>query len=139
MSRGSTTGEPRVADDLTLPPQETLRLADEMIQNGRPFHAHEVLEAAWKNGDPAERELWQGLAQLAVGLTHAHRGNAKGAVTLLRRGAERVRGYQRDVRGNDLDLINSEVAGTAERLAAGIERDGLAGADLRLRLSRSPE
>ena len=34
---------------------------------GRPFHAHEVLEASWKAAPPAERDLWQGLAQLAVG------------------------------------------------------------------------
>ena len=41
----------------------------------------------------AERELWRGLAQIAVGLTHAQRGNARGAVALLRRGAGRVSGY----------------------------------------------
>ncbi len=41
----------------------------------------------------AERDLWQGLAQLAVGLTHALRGNARGAVTLLRRGGARLAGY----------------------------------------------
>src|SRR5436190_733808 len=62
--------------------------------DGRPFHAHEVLEAAWKSGPAGERDLWQGLAQIAVGLTHARRGNARGAVALLSRGAERVRGYQ---------------------------------------------
>ena len=60
----------------------------------RPFHAHEVLEAAWKSGPAQERDLWQGLAQIAVGLTHARRGNARGAVALLRRGAERVRAAQ---------------------------------------------
>jgi predicted metal-dependent hydrolase len=58
-----------------------------------PFHAHEVLEAVWKAAPDAERDLWQGLAQLAVGLTHALRGNSAGAATLLRRGADRVSGY----------------------------------------------
>ncbi len=38
------------------------------------FHAHEVLEDAWKTGPEAQRELWRGLAQLAVGLTHAAPG-----------------------------------------------------------------
>ena len=38
-----------------------------------------------------ERELWRGLAQLAVGLTHALRGNARGAATLLERGARQHR------------------------------------------------
>ena len=41
----------------------------------------------------AERELWRGLAQLAVGLTHALRGNARGAATLLERGAGNIGGY----------------------------------------------
>nr|WP_246224112.1 DUF309 domain-containing protein [Pseudarthrobacter psychrotolerans] len=43
---------------------------------GRPFAAHEVLEARWKAGPAEERNLWQGLAQICVGLTHAARGTA---------------------------------------------------------------
>ena len=73
---------------------EAAALADRLLRDGRPFHAHEVLEAAWKSGPASERDLWQGLAQIAVGLTHARRGNARGAVALLSRGADRVRGYQ---------------------------------------------
>jgi predicted metal-dependent hydrolase len=97
-----------------------VRLADELLRAGRPFHAHEVLEASWKSGPPAERDLWQGLAQIAVGLTHAHRGNARGAVTLLRRGAQRVRDYQ-DRYGIDVQQIRI----AAETLAERIEQDGL--------------
>jgi hypothetical protein len=41
-----------------------------------PFAAHEVLEARWKAGPDEERDLWQGLAQICVGLTHAARGNS---------------------------------------------------------------
>lgn len=44
-----------------------------------------MLEAAWKNGPADEQALWQGLTQLAVGITHAQRGNVKGATTLLSR------------------------------------------------------
>jgi len=54
------------------------------------FNAHEVLEAAWKNGPDDEQMLWQGLAQLAVGITHIQRGNVKGAITLLRRASARL-------------------------------------------------
>lgn len=71
-------------------PAESLALAQELLDAGRPFHAHEVLEDAWKSAPEAERELWRGLAQLAVGLTHLLRGNARGAVTLLERGADAV-------------------------------------------------
>ena len=49
--------------------------------------AHEVFEATWKATDGEERELWRALAQLAVGITHAQRGNSSGSAALLRRGA----------------------------------------------------
>ena len=87
-------GTDRIPDDLVITGAEAAALADRLLRDGRPFHAHEVLEAAWKSGPADERDLWQGLAQIAVGLTHARRGNARGAVALLSRGAERVRGYQ---------------------------------------------
>ena len=128
-------GEPRVPDDLALPGEEAARLADQMLRAGRPFHAHEVLEASWKTGPPAERDLWQGLAQLAVGLTHAHRGNARGAAALLRRGAQRVRAYQAQLppgpglpgRDHPYGMDVAAVLAAADDLAARIDRDGLAG------------
>ena len=76
-----------------LGPDASLNLAQRLLDAGRPFQAHEVLEEMWKAAAPAERNLWQGLAQLAVGLTHALRGNRPGAVALLRRGAERLEPY----------------------------------------------
>jgi predicted metal-dependent hydrolase len=67
--------------------------AQRLLDAGMPFHAHEVLEDAWKASDSPERGLWRGLAQLAVGLTHAARGNAAGGGALLRRGAENIEPY----------------------------------------------
>jgi uncharacterized protein len=78
-----SAGIPRIPDDLELAPAETLAYAQELLDRGLAFNAHEVLEAAWKNGPAEERMLWQGLAQLAVGITHVQRGNVKGAVSLL--------------------------------------------------------
>lgn len=69
-------------------PQETLDRAQELLDLGRPFHAHEVLEAAWKAGPDEQRDLWKGLTQLAVGMTHAARGNPAGALALLSRAIE---------------------------------------------------
>ena len=95
LDRGAAeTGPAPMPDDLAITGRDAVTLADELLREGRPFHAHEVLEAAWKSGPPGERDLWQGLAQIAVGLTHARRGNARGAVALLRRGAQRVRARQ---------------------------------------------
>jgi hypothetical protein len=133
-------GADRIPDDRVLAGPDAARLADELLRAGRPFHAHEVLEASWKTGPASERDLWQGLAQVAVGLTHAHRGNARGAVALLSRGAQRVRAYQAASpaaspggdRPYGIDLAGFLAA--SDELAARIKRDGLAGippADLR--------
>ena len=106
-----------------LPPAEALELAQELLDEGRPFHAHEVLEASWKAAPAAERDLWQGLAQIAVGLTHARRGNARGAVALLRRGGQRVSGYT-DAAPHGIDA--AAVCLAASELADRIDSVGLA-------------
>ena len=78
-------GISRIPDDLELPPAETLAVAQDLLDRGLAFNAHEVLEAAWQNGPEDEKTLWQSLAQLAVGITHVQRNNVKGAITVLRR------------------------------------------------------
>ncbi|MGI8985507.1 MAG: DUF309 domain-containing protein [Nocardioidaceae bacterium] len=76
-----------------LPPAQTLDPARSLVHQGRPFAAHEVLGARWKAGPEEERDLWQGLAQICVGRTHAARGSSVGAVRLLERGAARLEEY----------------------------------------------
>ena len=120
LPRGAT-GDKRIPDDLALPPTQALRLAQELLDSDRPFHAHEVLEASWKSAPAAERDLWQGLAQIAVGLTHARRGNAHGASALLRRGANRVAGYA-DEPPHGIDAAG--ICRAAREMAARIDRDG---------------
>jgi uncharacterized protein len=127
----SARGEPPASDE-TLTPAEALAEAQRQLDTGRPFHAHEVLEAVWKAAPDAERDLWQGLAQLAVGLTHALRGNARGAAALLRNGAARLDRYPA-VGPHGIDVAGLRDSSAA--LAARIESSGLAGLDpLRLRL-----
>nr|WP_294694376.1 DUF309 domain-containing protein [uncultured Friedmanniella sp.] len=92
LPRGAE-GVPRVPDELVLPPIPSLVEAQRLLDAGMPFHAHEVLEATCKAAPPAERELWQGLAQLAVGYTHLLRGNPAGATTLLQRARRRITLY----------------------------------------------
>jgi uncharacterized protein len=137
LPRDISADVPRIPDDLTIGPGEAAVLGGSLLAEGRPFHAHEVFEAAWKTGLPAERDLWQGLAQVAVGITHARRGNSAGAVSLLRRGAGRVGAYRSS--RNDLYGIDPAfVADRAEEIAARIECNGLAAvpeADLLLPLA----
>lgn len=115
-------GEARVPDDYAAAPEEALAEAQRLLAADRPFHAHEVLEAAWKSAPEPERELWQGLAQLAVGFTHVRRGNAQGACSLLRRGADRIAPYE----NAPYDIAAVRLTEHAYALADRIERDGLA-------------
>lgn len=92
LPRGES-GVEGVPEDLVWTPGEGLLEAQRLLDEGRPFHAHEVLEAIWKTAPDGERDLWQGLAQLAVGLTHALRGNNVGAAAVLRRGADRIKSF----------------------------------------------
>ncbi|MFI7402264.1 DUF309 domain-containing protein [Streptomyces sp. NPDC049541] len=83
-------GVARQPEGVVRTPEQSVVEAQDLLDGGKPFHAHEVFEDAWKSGPEEERELWRGLAQLAVGLTHAARGNVTGGARLLRRGAGAV-------------------------------------------------
>ena len=76
-----------------LPPLDTVAAARALLAEGRPFSAHEVYEARWKAAPAEERDLWQGLAQLCVAITHAERGNRTGASRLLGRARRRLEAY----------------------------------------------
>jgi len=93
LPRGAA-GVERAPEGLVRSPDQTLAEAQRLLDDGMPFHAHEVLEDAWKSAPQPQRALWKGMAQLAVGATHAARGNRTGAVTLLRRGADHIEPYR---------------------------------------------
>jgi predicted metal-dependent hydrolase len=61
-----------------------------LLEAGFPFAAHEVFELQWKARPADERDLWQGLAQVCVAVTHAQRGNAPGAARLRERAAQHL-------------------------------------------------
>jgi uncharacterized protein len=97
-------GVERIPDDLDLSPADSLTYAQDLLDRGLAFNAHEVLEAAWKSGPDDERGMWQGLAQLAVGITHVQRGNAAGAAGVLARAADHLDDAGRPTRhGIDVD------------------------------------
>jgi uncharacterized protein len=137
LARGAP-GVDRVPEDVALLPAEALHEAQRLLDAGLPFQAHEVLEGTWKATGGAQRTLWQGLAQLAVGLTHAQRRNANGAVSLLERGAERIGPFAADPpHGIDVAGLAAHATALAGRISsAGLT--GLTAADLRPRLRRQP-
>ncbi len=77
-------------DDIDPSPTAVVALADRLLDEGLPFQAHEALEAAWKAAPDDQRAAWQGMAQLAVAVTHALRGNATGAQRLRARAEENL-------------------------------------------------
>jgi hypothetical protein len=104
--------------DEALPPYDAVALARHLLQQGRAFSAHEVLEASWKAAEPSERALWQGLAQVCVGLTHLQRGNDVGAARLLRRGADKLAGRQ-PAYGVDVPRVVADARRLADEIDAG--------------------
>ena len=89
-----TQGVPRQREGQVRTPEQTVDEAQRLFDSGRPFHAHEVFEDAWKAAREADdADLWKGLAQLAVGCTHRLRGNPEGADRLLRRAAAALAPY----------------------------------------------
>ncbi|QWC85143.1 DUF309 domain-containing protein [Nocardioidaceae bacterium] len=91
LAYGSTGVEPVSLHERGV--EETLRDARTLVEGGRAFSAHEVLELRWKAGPAQERDLWQGLAQLCVALVHHGRGNPRSARRLLDRAAGRLEAY----------------------------------------------
>ncbi|WP_405791267.1 DUF309 domain-containing protein [Streptomyces sp. NBC_00029] len=112
-------GVERQPEGVVRSPGETVREAQRLLDAGMPFHAHEVFEDAWKSGPEAAAPLWRGLAQLAVGLTHAARGNAVGGARLLRRGAAGIEGLDGGPYGIDVPGLVLWARELAGRVAAG--------------------
>ncbi|MER7999955.1 DUF309 domain-containing protein [Streptomyces sp. NPDC095613] len=107
LGRPLPYGAPGVArqpEGIVRGPEQTLSEAQRLLAAGKPFHAHEVFEDAWKTGPADEEALWRGMAQLAVGLTHAARGNTTGGARLLLRGADGIAAYGMTPAPHDIDI-----------------------------------
>lgn len=112
LGRPVAVGSPLAVEpvpEAPLPPDEALETAQRLLDQGRAFSAHEVLEASWKAAPARERATWQGLAQVCVGLTHLQRGNLVGAARLLRRGAGNLGDHP----------VAAQAVAAAERVEAG--------------------
>jgi predicted metal-dependent hydrolase len=98
-----------------LDPAEADRLFAQGVSlfNGvRYWHAHEAWETLWRAADDDERPFYQGLIQVAAGLLHLQRRNARGALTKLDEGIAKLRPFEPSHRG----IIVSELIGISERI-----------------------
>lgn len=104
----------------TFPLEENHRLAIAHFDAGRFFPAHEAWETAWKQArDTADAEFFKGLSQLGAGYVHLLRGNAHGAVTLLRRATSRLGRYPVGHRGVDTAAVCLAADADARAVEAG--------------------
>ena len=89
--------------------EEGLAKAVELFNAGHYFEAHEVLERLWLAADGPDRELYQGVLQVAVGLHHEARGNRKGAASMLAKGVARLTLLAPSCLGIDLARLLDDV------------------------------
>jgi uncharacterized protein len=87
---------------------------------GRYFPAHEAWETAWKQArGTGDEEFFKGLSQMGAGYVHLLRGNAHGAITLLRRAASRVTRYPDPHRGISTKALTEQLEADARRVSDG--------------------
>jgi hypothetical protein len=83
------------------------------------------VETAWKQArGTGDEEFFKGLSQMGAGYVHLRRGNAHGAMTLLRRGARRVRTYPDPHRGIATEALADRLAADADAVERGDLRPG---------------
>jgi hypothetical protein len=97
---------------------------DELFRRGvalfngvRYWHAHEAWETLWRAAPEEERDFYQGLIQVAAGLLHLQRRNARGAKNLLSQGLDKLRKYLPTHRG----IFVNELVGRAESILEELE------------------
>lgn len=117
----------RQPEGVARTPGQSLAEAQQLFDRGLPFHAHEVFEDAWKLSEGTDRQLWKGLAQLAVGITHIARGNRRGARALLLRAAAALTPFLGSPPyGIDVSAVAAWALDAARRLEAGVDLESIA-------------
>jgi hypothetical protein len=73
------------------------------------FEVHEILEPPWRDAEGDEREILQGLIQVAVGFHHHEDGNLRGAISLLSDGNAKLFAHVPEALAIDLESLCREV------------------------------
>jgi len=99
---------------------QALEAVTGLFAERRFFEAHEFLEWVWKSDqvEPADRDYWKGVTQVAVGFAHTQRGNADGALTLLRRAQRHMASYPSPHGGVDRDRLSAGAQDVVDQILA---------------------
>jgi len=87
---GDPNAFPTVPDRAQISAVDAWNEAMDYLQQGLPFHAHEVFEQRWKSCPESERDAWQALAQWGAALTQRARGNETGQRRIASRARDRL-------------------------------------------------
>jgi uncharacterized protein len=86
------------------------RVGIELFNQGKFFEAHEAWEEVWKTVDGDERLFYQGIIQAAAALLHLQRGNYAGAISLYRKGHQKLCGLPPNFGSVELERFRVELA-----------------------------
>jgi len=99
-----------------VPPSPQLLQAIGEFNSGAYFACHETLEVLWLAETGPHRTLYQGVLQIAAALLHLQRGNYRGAVALLARGAARLEPFSPATLQLDVGRLLRETQGLRQEL-----------------------
>ncbi len=85
------------------------RLGLDLLNAGRYFEAHEVLEDVWRPLEGPARQFLQGLIQVAVALHHLQTGNLEGAQSVIARAATNLATFPDHYARLDLQALRAAV------------------------------
>jgi predicted metal-dependent hydrolase len=91
-------------------PAEQFQQAIAQFNQGEFYACHDTLEAIWIEAPEPERNFYQGLLQIAVGIYHLSNLNWRGALILLGEGIRRLQPYQPDHAGIDVESVVDDSA-----------------------------
>ena len=87
--------------------QKSLSFAIKLFNEKKWYEAHEAFEEIWITLDGDERQIIQGILQVAVSQFHLSKGNLNGATILLGEGLGRIKNRTKNNLGIDLETFCS--------------------------------
>ncbi len=104
---------------------QTFRRGIDCFNRRQFFECHEVLEEIWLEEPAREKPYYQGIIQVAAAFHHYQKGNLRGASSLMRAGAEKLRRYPPGHRGLDVAGLLAQLAPWLDRLGRRQATDNL--------------
>jgi hypothetical protein len=96
---------------------ELLHTGVALFNGLRYWHAHEAWETLWRAAGDEDRDFYQGLIQVAAGLLHLQRRNARGARNKLAEGLGKLTKYEPAHRG----LVITELVAKCQLILADLD------------------